>query len=173
MRISRWAMVLVAVLAVAGCASGQGPEPGGVPSGSAATTSGATTEQPTTPASPADEPTDMPSSSDDGTNLTITLDETGSRTTRTFVLTCDPPGGDHPDPEAACAALAAAGGTDAFAAPPRDEMCTEIYGGPQVATVDGIVDGTQVRARFSRTNGCEISRWEALAPLLGSAGGAL
>ena len=26
--------------------------------------------------------------------------------------------------------------------------------------------------RFDRTNGCEIARWDALAPLLGSAGGA-
>ncbi|WP_024286723.1 SSI family serine proteinase inhibitor [Cellulomonas sp. KRMCY2] len=172
MRISRWAVALTAVLALAGCAGGQVPEPGGEPSGSGPTTSGTTTEPPTSPASPTAEPTSTPSSSDDGTSLTITLDETGLGTTRTFMLTCDPPGGDHPDPDAACAALAAAGGADAFVAPPRDEMCTEIYGGPQVATVEGTVDGTRVRARFSRTNGCEISRWDALAPLLGSAGGA-
>ncbi len=31
-------------------------------------------------------------------------------------------------------------------------------------------DGTPVSGAFARTNGCEISRWDALAPLLGSGG---
>jgi hypothetical protein len=104
-------------------------------------------------------------------NLTVSLDETGSGTTRTWTLTCAPPGGDHPDPSAACAALETAGGAAAFLPPRRNVACTEIYGGPQVAHVTGTVDGSSVNADFSRTNGCEIARWNALAPLLGSAGG--
>jgi len=103
--------------------------------------------------------------------LVIALDETGDGPTETFTLTCVPPGGTHPDPEAACAALARAGGVAAFAPTPSDVACTELYGGPQVATVEGTVDGEKVGATFTRVNGCEISRWDALAPLLGSAGG--
>ncbi|HMO11960.1 MAG TPA: SSI family serine proteinase inhibitor [Actinotalea sp.] len=105
-------------------------------------------------------------------DLTVSLDSTGSGTSETWTLTCEPAGGDHPDPDAACAALAAAGGAPAFDPVPRDTAGTEIWGGPQVATVEGTVDGVRVSADFSRTNGCEISRWDALADLLGSPGGA-
>jgi hypothetical protein len=40
--------------------------------------------------------------------------------------------------------------------------CTQIYGGDQVATIEG--DGT--RAMFNRSDGCQIARWDALAPVL-------
>ena len=106
------------------------------------------------------------------TSLTIILDEDGQGPGERFTLTCGPPGGEHPDPEAACSALEAAGGAEAFAPVPKDVACTEIYGGPQTAEVVGAVRGTPVEAQFSRVNGCEIARWDALAPLLGSAGGA-
>ena len=109
---------------------------------------------------------------DTTTSLTITLDEDGDGSGETFSLTCGPPGGEHPDPDAACAALEAAGGAEAFAPVPKDMACTEIYGGPQTAAVVGSVRGTPVEAEFSRVNGCEIARWDTLAPLLGSAGGA-
>ena len=115
-----------------------------------------------------------PSAPSGGTSLTIVLDLNGPEgegSTRTFTLTCDPAGGDHPDPAAACAALEAAGGASAFEPVPKDVACTEIYGGPQTAQVTGTVGGTTVDAVFSRVNGCEIGRWDALAPLLASAGG--
>jgi len=107
-----------------------------------------------------------------GTELTIELDESGTGETSTFHLTCDPAGGDHPDAEAACQALADAGGAAAFTPVAADMMCTQIYGGPQTARVIGTVDGQQVEGDFKRTDGCEIGRWDAIAPLLGSAGGA-
>jgi hypothetical protein len=47
----------------------------------------------------------------------------------------------------------------AFAPVPRDVACTEIYGGPQVASVVGRIAGKDFQATFSRTNGCEIARW--------------
>jgi hypothetical protein len=43
---------------------------------------------------------------------------------------------------------------------PADVACTEIYGGPATARVRGTLQGKPVDARFSRTNGCEIARWE-------------
>jgi Subtilisin inhibitor-like len=100
----------------------------------------------------------------DRTNLVIMVDDgAGGRTT--WTLTCDPLGGSHPDPAAACRALEARGST---ALPPvrKDVACTEIYGGPQRATITGTWQGRQVRSSFSRVNGCEISRWDQLKGLL-------
>ena len=96
--------------------------------------------------------------------LTITVGDGGGATS-TSTLTCLPAGGDHPDPDAACAALAAAW-PEAFEPPATDVACTEIYGGPETATVTGTIDGQSVNASFSRTDGCQIARWDALSALL-------
>lgn len=66
--------------------------------------------------------------------------------------------------EGVCAWLASAG-AKLFASAPANEMCTEVYGGPEVAKVTGTFDGRKVDATFSRTNGCEIARFDAAAPL--------
>lgn len=47
-------------------------------------------------------------------------------------------------------------------------ICTEIYGGPNTATISGTVGGKQVSSEFSRTNGCRIDQWSALSELLGN-----
>jgi hypothetical protein len=54
-----------------------------------------------------------------------------------------------------------------FAPVPDDVGCTQIYGGPETATVSGTLRGRRVKAEFSRQNGCEIGRWDRLAWLLG------
>jgi Subtilisin inhibitor-like len=79
-------------------------------------------------------------------------------------LTCEPAAGTHPDPEAACAALAA----DPAALEPvaGDMACTMIFGGPEQATVVGVVNGEDVDAAFERSNGCELDRWDRMAALL-------
>ena len=66
---------------------------------------------------------------------------------------------------------AVSGGAKLFASLPQDTVCTEIYGGPQKARVVGTVNGQRVRAMFTRTNGCEISRWQRISPWLLPAGG--
>ncbi|GEN81042.1 SSI family serine proteinase inhibitor [Actinotalea fermentans] len=106
-------------------------------------------------------------------DLTVVVDATGEGATTTYTLTCEPAGGHHPDAEAACAAIAAGGGTAAFAPTPMDVACTEQWGGPQTASVTGTVGGEPVSAAFSRANGCEISRWDTLAPLFGPDAGLL
>ena len=78
-----------------------------------------------------------------------------------MTLTCDPAGGDHPNAEAACAKLAEAG-AQIFEPVPADQACTMIFGGPQTATITGTFQGENVDASFSRANGCEIDRWDAL-----------
>ena len=84
-----------------------------------------------------------------------------------WTLTCDPVGGDHPDAEAACQKLGAA--EQPFTPVPSDAICTEQYGGPQKATVRGTYRGEQVDLQLSRINGCYISQWEALVPLVPAA----
>jgi hypothetical protein len=53
---------------------------------------------------------------------------------------------------------------------PGDVACTQQYGGPETATVKGTLDGREIDAKFSRENGCEITRWDAAKPLLEAAG---
>ena len=97
----------------------------------------------------------------EGTSLTIVATAAEDAVPKTYTLTCDPAGGDHPQAQEACDAVAKAG-ADVFDPVPGDQACTEIYGGPQVATVKGTFDGRAIDASFSRTNGCEIDRWERL-----------
>jgi hypothetical protein len=110
--------------------------------------------------------------SDDGSaaaaprgQLTITVWPRGEHAggARRWTLQCGPAGGSHPRAAKACARLAAV--SNPFKPVPRDVMCTQIYGGPQVALVTGTYDGRRVNARFNRVNGCEISRWDRVAVL--------
>lgn len=98
------------------------------------------------------------------TSLRVEFRATAGSEPVTAILTCGPPGGTHLHAKEACAALAKH--SDALGPVPQDVACTEIYGGPETAAVSGILDGGRIQAQFNRTNGCEIARWEALAPLL-------
>jgi hypothetical protein len=63
---------------------------------------------------------------------------------------------------------AAAGVSEGDLAPTAgDRACTQVYGGPQTASIRGTLHGDAVDASFSRINGCEIARWEQVQPLLG------
>jgi Subtilisin inhibitor-like len=77
-------------------------------------------------------------------------------------LRCDPAGGTLADVESACAQLAGIG-PEAFDPVPADAMCTEQFGGPQFAKVNGTLRGETIGAQFTRVNGCEIARWDELA----------
>ena len=98
-------------------------------------------------------------------DLTITYWPAGrGGEARTATLMCDPDGGSHPDPVGACDALLQH--EDALKPVAGDVACTQIYGGDQEATAIG----RGVDAAFSRANGCEIARWDKLAPLLDLSG---
>ena len=92
------------------------------------------------------------------TELTITLDPDGpgGEPARTEIATCGPTGG------TACARLQS---TD-FAPLDAGTPCTQIYGGPDQAIVEGTVDGESVTATLTRADGCEIERFDRLLPLL-------
>ena len=77
------------------------------------------------------------------------------------------PGTTLPAPAAALAAVEEFGEGIFFPRPGPPQLCTQQYGGPQVAVVTGTFHGRPVHSVFARTDGCEIARWKALAPLLG------
>ncbi|HEV2061987.1 MAG TPA: hypothetical protein VGR12_03965 [Solirubrobacteraceae bacterium] len=49
---------------------------------------------------------------------------------------------------------------------PRDAICTREYGGPQTARIRGTIGRRRVDARFNRSGGCEIARYDAVRFLL-------
>ena len=83
-----------------------------------------------------------------------------------WTLRCSRDGsaGDHPDPDGACSHLS--GLDDPFAPLADDRVCSEQFGGPQTARVTGTWRGAAVDLRLSREDGCAISQWDALGPLL-------
>jgi hypothetical protein len=107
-----------------------------------------------------------------GTSLRVTSWEDSSLPAEsvTWTLRCNPPRGSLPRPAVACRRLAS-GGSKLFAPLPRDIVCTEIYGGPQKARIVGTLAGKRIWATFTRTNGCEIDRWNRVSPWLLPPGG--
>jgi hypothetical protein len=105
-------------------------------------------------------------------DLVISLDRGDGTEPERYTLRCgDSPDGDHPDAAGACTHLA---GLDApFAALPDDMMCTEQYGGPETAHITGRWNGEPVDLELSRTDGCRISQWESLGPVLPPVEGAV
>ncbi len=93
-----------------------------------------------------------------GVGRVLGLRRRGAGEFTTWTLRCDPPGGSFPDAEEACDRL------DEVENPFRETelgaICTEQYGGPQLASVQGVYRDESVSTRFERTNGCEISRWD-------------
>jgi hypothetical protein len=155
----------IAVLALAGCKNGQDTAKV-QPSGPASPSAGSAAPGSSAPAPP---PQSGSPTTAAKTNLTITVQASKTAKARTWTLTCDPVGGDLADRTAACATLAKAStaGKDPFTPTPKGQMCTQIYGGPEVATVKGTWNGKKVDSTFNRKNGCEIKRWSDLKPLFG------
>ncbi|MFW5415456.1 hypothetical protein J0910_02180 [Nocardiopsis sp. CNT-189] len=123
-------------------------------------------------AAPADDPSTVPSESPSPeTELSIEIDYrdgSGAGETpepKSWTLTCSPAGGDHPDPEAACAALEEVG-AEGFEEVPEDSMCTHIMGGPETARVTGHLGDTDIDTEFDKAGGCELERYEEMGAVL-------
>jgi hypothetical protein len=54
--------------------------------------------------------------------------------------------------------------------PPKDQVCTQLYGGPQTAHITGTLAGQSVTRDLARRNGCEIADWQKAQPLLAPSG---
>jgi hypothetical protein len=97
------------------------------------------------------------------TDLRISVRATEGGAAREVTLACDPAGGDHPDPAAACAVLEGAAVLDPL---PADRICTEQYGGPETARITGVHRGRDVSLQLARSDGCLISQWDSLGAVL-------
>ena len=172
-RLGRTAIVvpgIAAALTLTGCKDSQGGAQ--VQPSDQTSSSVQPSAQPSTPpGSPSDAPTGAPTAGKTHLTITVTASPKAKPVTRT--LTCDPPGGDVPKAADACAALAKAttAKVDPFTPTPKHQMCTMIYGGPEVATVKGTWNGKKVDAKFDRKNGCEVKRWTEAVSLLGPPAG--
>jgi hypothetical protein len=97
------------------------------------------------------------------TSLTVTLDPDGpdgQEKETTDEVSCE-----DGSEEAVCEAIAA---IDVGALGPvsPDTACTEIFGGPDTASLEGTISGEEVDVELTRANGCEIERFDAAVPLL-------
>ena len=92
-------------------------------------------------------------------DLTVTLDADGEgrEPPATETVSCSPPD---------CPAGAAGLTAEDFKPIAPDVACTEIYGGPDTATVEGTLDGEPVEAQLTRANGCEIDRFDRFNALI-------
>ncbi|MFK0235269.1 SSI family serine proteinase inhibitor [Streptomyces vinaceus] len=78
---------------------------------------------------------------------------------RAVALSCAPAAqGTHPDPQAACAALAATGGSlnQLLAAPDRNRACPMHYD-PVTVTADGVWKGSRIAWKHTFANACTMS----------------
>ena len=111
-------------------------------------------DEPTTPATGG--------GSDELANFVVTVDADGEsgEAPKELQVTCK-----APTDSDVCGA--AAGMAPADLAEPKDDVaCTQIFGGPETATIKGTLRGEPVDASFSRSDGCEIARWDKVKPLL-------
>ena len=184
MRSMRLQVAVLAVTAgfLASCsATPDSPASSGPASTSATATATAGTPsadaESTVPA-PSPEPSTLPPGPGQGNaELAISFTPAEGEPTINYTLVCiaGAPAAEsqHPAAESACAALTENPALLTPATKNTALACTEQYGGPQEATVTGVVDGVAVEADFARTNGCEISAWDAAKDVLGAAGGAV
>lgn len=165
------AVPALTVLTVAGLVACSGtPTPG---------STGSATQAPSSSAPASSSPTSgSPTSGSPGqgnAELSITLRETPEAAAKTFTLVCadGKPAAEskHPSPAEACATIKNSPAILSPAPPRTDQACTMQYGGPATAKVTGAVDGKEVTAAFSRTDGCQIAMWDAAKSILGSDGG--
>ncbi|MGZ4463275.1 MAG: SSI family serine proteinase inhibitor [Gaiellaceae bacterium] len=81
---------------------------------------------------------------------------------RVYTLDCPDATGTLPAAQTACRKLAPLR-RSAFAPVPPHSICTQIYGGRQVARITGTFLGRRLDAVFTRRDGCQINRWNRLA----------
>jgi hypothetical protein len=106
---------------------------------------------------------DGESSPVEGTELAITLDADGPGGADSLTAELRCPGANAPP--TACEAIEELPEDPAAPVPPGTP-CTEIYGGPDVVTIEGTLEGEDVDTELTRANGCEIERFDRFAPLL-------
>jgi hypothetical protein len=105
-----------------------------------------------------------PSAAPPKVSLNITVSAAPGRPQQHWTLTCDPTGGTHPDPAAACADLLRTG--DPMIAPqPKSLECPMILASPKTAVIQGRYDGRPVNTTI-RDGGCGFTLWTKLGQVV-------
>ena len=88
----------------------------------------------------------------------------GSGRAEHWTLRCDPPGGTHPDPAAACRVLLRAKDPFAPVHVPKGLMCPMMLASTRVARVSGTYFGQQINTTFTQ-GGCQTARWAKIGQI--------
>ncbi|MGP3690261.1 subtilase-type protease inhibitor [Streptomyces sp. IBSNAI002] len=91
--------------------------------------------------------------------LTVAQGEEADTVARASTLSCAPTAqGTHPDPAAACTALAAtAGSLDALLAAPDTNRACPMHYAPVTVTADGVWQGSRISWKHTFGNACTMS----------------
>lgn len=134
--------------------------------GDSTTTVGAPSDNPTTTTSAPDEPLGSGPYPIADISFTIHPDGTDSAATATYQLSClgdtATVTGDAPaSADQMCLALNQPDIRQLLInGPAANQICTEIYGGPNVAVITGTLDDDAIDTTANRINGCAISDWD-------------
>jgi hypothetical protein len=139
-RLATAVAALAAAALLAACGSQAAPGTAGSPAGSA----------PAAPVKPK-------------VSLTITVVNGPDKPITRWTLRCDPAGGTHPDPAAACAALAAI--KQPFAVTKVGVVCPMILASARRATFTGTYFGAPVN-RTIIDGGCDLAHWSQLGQVV-------
>ncbi|MEU9253717.1 subtilase-type protease inhibitor [Streptomyces sp. NPDC048270] len=91
--------------------------------------------------------------------LTVAQGEDADTVERASTLSCAPTAqGTHPDPKAACTALAAtAGSLDALLAAPDPNRACPMHYAPVTVTAEGVWEGSRISWKHTFSNACTMS----------------
>ncbi|WP_412074877.1 subtilase-type protease inhibitor [Streptomyces xanthophaeus] len=91
--------------------------------------------------------------------LTVSQGEDEATAVRAATLSCAPTAqGTHPDPQAACAGLAATAGTlDALLAAPDPNRACPMHYDPVTVRADGVWQGSRISWKHTFSNACAMS----------------
>jgi len=142
--VTRAALVLAAAASLAACGSVAAPSGAPASSPSASSSSGAASA----PAKVA---------------LTMTVHSGLAGKPKIWTLRCDPDGGTHPNPAAACGALLRI--HDLFSPPPAHRMCPMVVASAKRVTLTGTWFGKKVH-RTIIDGGCDLATFSRLGQIM-------
>ncbi len=95
-------------------------------------------------------------------SLDITVSTTAGAPSKHWTLQCEPAGGTHPNPAAACAVLLKA--KNLFKPLPKGIMCPMIRVGTKSAIIKGTYFGKHVDTRLT-PGGCDLAKWNQVGQI--------
>ena len=108
----------------------------------------------------------FPDANADVSKIFLRIDVTYSNNkTKKWTLKCGPTGGNHPYRQKSCNFLLSKQGKSALFQK-QPEVCTNIFGGTAVASINGRFENTRIMLNLDRKDGCGIKTWDSLIQIL-------